>query len=71
VTLTIEDRYYLSEEVPDVEVRCVVEVVRLGYDVECGELCDDVPVCGAHMREVDAERISYETYRRYLEHASV
>lgn len=70
MTLTIEDRYYEQREVSDVEVRCVVEVSRLGYETECGASCDDEPVCGAHMREVDAERISYEAYRRYLEHAS-
>ncbi|GAA0972764.1 hypothetical protein Q7689_00400 [Nocardiopsis tropica] len=67
----IEDRYYLQEEVPDVELRCVVEVTRLGYPDECGALCDDGPICAGHMLDVDAGRISYEAYRRYLKHASV
>ncbi|WP_433701768.1 hypothetical protein [Nocardiopsis sp. CA-288880] len=70
MTLTVEDRYYLPEEVPDVETTCMVEVNRLGYDVECGQLCDDGPICGAHMLDVDAGRISYEAYRRYLAHAT-
>jgi len=70
MTLTIEDHYYLQEEVPDVEVRCVVEVTRLGYDTECDAPCDDGPICSAHMLDVDAERISYEAYWAYLKHAS-
>ncbi|GAA1454162.1 hypothetical protein [Nocardiopsis tropica] len=67
----IEDRYYLPAEVPDVEVKCVVEVTRLGYPDECGALCDDGPICGAHMLDVDAGAIPYEAYRRYLAHAQM
>ncbi|MEU0236757.1 hypothetical protein ABZ234_03635 [Nocardiopsis sp. NPDC006198] len=68
MTLTIEDRYYEQEEVEDVEFRCVVEVTRLDYPDECGQLCDDGPICSAHMLDVDAGVIPYEQYRRYLAH---
>jgi len=71
VTLTIEDRYYLQEEVPDMETTCVVEVDRLGYDTERGALCDDEPICAGHMLDVDAGVIPYEAYRRYLAHAQM
>ncbi|MFJ9558290.1 hypothetical protein ACIRPH_31170 [Nocardiopsis sp. NPDC101807] len=67
----IEDRYYVQEEVPDVETTCVVEVNRLGYDAECGALCDDGPICNGHMLDVDSGVISYEAYRRYLKHAQM
>lgn len=67
-----ERRHYTPREPPQepVVTACVYEVDRLGTTTECGlALADGVELntlfCPAHDLDVDAGRISWETYRPY------
>ncbi|KOX10132.1 hypothetical protein [Nocardiopsis sp. NRRL B-16309] len=69
MTASVEIPYYTPPEPPDDEdQKCVVEIDRLGYLDNCGLPVDEGRICAGHMLDIDAGRIPYAEYQRYVRH---